>query len=199
MGAFVIFLLLIIGGLIWYIKRRNDKEAALIAQRIESSMNLKRTMAMGLASRFNFPRTKNDNNEWEFEKATNLFLRQTPLEFEDFVADIFRKKFGGYVYTTSKLGDFGVDFENEREEGLYLGQVKAYKDDVGFEPIALLHSNMVKRGAKGGYVVTTSDFTSAAKEYANGLDITLINGTQLVTYWLETMESKVYEPKEEFA
>lgn len=51
---------------------------------------------------------------------------------------------------------------------------------------------MVKQNAKGGYVVTTSDLPSA-KKYAEDLNIELVNGVQLVTYWLESMESSVYE------
>ncbi|MFS0673657.1 restriction endonuclease [Ornithinibacillus sp. 179-J 7C1 HS] len=58
---------------------------------------------------------------------------------------------------------------------------------------------MVKRGTTGGYVVTTSDFNPAAKKYAKDLNIELIDGIKLVTYWLEAMENKVYEPNEEFA
>lgn len=190
---------LVIGGLIWYIKKQSEHEASLIAQKIESSLKLKRTMAMGLASRFNYPSKRNEDNEIVFEKATHIFLKQTPYEFEKFVSEVMQKRFGGKSYTTVKVGDFGVDFEHDREDGLYLGQVKAYKDDLDFSPIALIHSNMIKRGAKGGYVVTTSDFTTSAKEYAKELNIELIDGIQLVTYWLESMESKVYEPNSELA
>lgn len=190
---------LIIGGLIWYIKKRSDYEASLIARKIETGLNLKRTMAMGLASRFNYPTKRNEDNEVVFEKATNIFLKQTPYEFEKFVSEVMEKVFGGKAYTTAKSGDFGVDFEHDREDGLYLGQVKVYKDDLDYSPIALIHSNIVKQGAKGGYVITTSDFTPAAKRYAKELNIELIDGVQLVTYWLESMESKVYEPKGEFA
>lgn len=61
---------------------------------------------------------------------------------------------------------------------------------VGFGPIAIIHSQMVKQDAIGGYVITTSDFTSNARNYAEGLDIDLINGTQLVELWLEHLETK---------
>ncbi|WP_068672174.1 restriction endonuclease [Oceanobacillus sp. Castelsardo] len=198
MEILVLMLLLIIGGLVWYIKKRNEQEAALIARKIESSVELKRTMAMGLCYRFNFPKVKNEKQENVFEKSTNLFIKQVPFEFEEFVAEIMKIKYGGSVITTSKSGDFGVDFEQDREEGLYLGQAKAKKHDLDFSPIALVHSNMIKQGAQGGYVITTSDFTPSAKKYAENLNIELINGVDLVTYWLESMDSKVYELSEEF-
>ena len=60
----------------------------------------------------------------------------------------------------------------------------------GFGPIAIIHSQMVKQGAVGGYVVTTSDFTANARNYAQGLNMDLINGRQLVELWLEFLERK---------
>jgi len=191
--------LMIILGLIWYIKKRSDFESSLLARRIESSLELKKTMAMGLHSRFNYPTHKNDEGERYFEKGSELFLKQTPFEFERFVANLFERKFGGTCFTTSKSGDYGIDFEHKRENGLYLGQVKAYKIDMDFSPIALVHSNMVKQNAKGGYIITTGGFSKAAQEYARGLDIDLVNGIELVDYWLETMESTVYSPSSELA
>lgn len=199
MVLIIILLLIIIGGLIWYIKKRGEQEAAIIARKIETSLELKRTMAMGLYYRFNFPYSKNDNQEIVFDKSTEIFIKQLPFQFEDFVVPIMKSQYGGNAFVTVKTGDYGVDFEHEREDGLYLGQVKAYKDNLDYTPIALIHSNMVKRGAKGGYVVTTSDFSPAAKKYAKGLNIELIDGVKLVTYWLEAMDNKVYEPTEEFA
>ncbi|WP_010648780.1 restriction endonuclease [Oceanobacillus massiliensis] len=195
----IILLLIIIGGLIWYIKKRDEQEAAIIVRKIETSLELKRTMAMGLYYRFNFPRVKNDNQEIEFLKSTDLFLKQLPYQFEDFVVPIMKNQYGGHAFTTVKSGDYGIDFEHEREDGLYLGQVKAYKENLDFTPIALIHSNMVKRGAKGGYVVTTSNFSPAARKYAKDLNIELIDGIKLVTYWLEALANKVYESNEEFA
>lgn len=199
MGYIVLIEFLIIGGLIWYIKKRSDHDAYLIAKKIESGLELKRTMATGLYYRFNFPTEEDDKGDKKFAKATEIFLKQKPHEFEDFVAEVMRKKYGGRSFVTSKTGDFGVDFELEQEEGLYLGQAKAHKDDVNFKPIALVHSNMIKQGAKGGYVITTADFTSGAKKYAEDLDIELINGVQLVTDWLESMDSEVYELSGEFS
>jgi restriction system protein len=192
MGWIVFLQFIVIGLLLWYIKKQNEKEAYLIAQEINSGMDLKRTMAMGLAYRYNSTRNDRDG-------ITDLFLKQTNYDFEDFTAEIMRNNFGGTVFVTPKTGDFGVDFEHERVDGLFLGQAKAQDTNLGFEAIALIHSNMVKRGAKGGYVITTADFTPAAREYAEGLNIQLINGVDLVSLWLDTMDSKVYEPAGEFA
>jgi restriction system protein len=194
----IVSLLLIIGALMFYIKKRGEYEAVLLSKKIDASLELKKTMAMGLALRFNYPKNRTVEGNLEFEPSTDLFLKQTPYEFEDFVADIFRKKFGGTIFVTSKSGDFGVDFEHNREDGLYLGQVKVYRNDINYEPIAIIHSNMVKENAIGGYVITTSGFTEAAKEYAKNLKIDLIDGVQLVDHWLESMGSTVYETNNEY-
>jgi restriction system protein len=195
----IIILILLNGALFLYFKRRDEKEAALIAQKIDSSIELKKTLAMGLYLRFNYPTTKKEDGVTYFQESTELFLKQIPYDFEDFSAQVFKKLFGGEVFVTNRSGDFGVDFEHQREDGLYLGQAKAWKDDVGSDPIAILHSNMVKQNAKGGYLITTAQFSKAAKQYANGLNIQLIDGVDLVEYWLESLEEKVYSLNSELA
>ncbi|BFH64545.1 restriction endonuclease [Paenibacillus azoreducens] len=40
------------------------------------------------------------------------------------------------------------------------------------------------------YVITTSDFTSNAYTYAQGLNIDLINGKQVVDLWLDFLDAK---------
>jgi restriction system protein len=104
--------------------------------------------------------------------------------FESFVADVIQRSKGGSTWVSPSTGDFGVDFEYTTQEGLFLGQVKCYQGDLPFDPIALIHSNMVKKGAVGGYVITTGAFTSSARRYAEGLDIELIDGVKLVELWL---------------
>lgn len=143
-----------------------------------SHEDMKETLRIGLYNRF--------KRDLEEEKEEN------PLLFEHFVAEIMSSVRGGTTHVTKSSGDFGIDIEEQTEEGLYLGQVKCYNDMnlVGFGPIAIIHSQMVKQDAVGGFVVTTSDYTSNARNYAEGLDIDLINGTQLVELWLEHLENK---------
>jgi restriction system protein len=98
--------------------------------------------------------------------------------------------YGGQAFVTGGSGDYGVDIEHNQQNGKYLGQVKCYAPDhlVPYEPIAIIHSQMNRQQAKGGYVVTTSDFTVHARKYAEGLNIMLINGPQLVALWLKGLE-----------
>lgn len=144
---------------------------------------------MGLYMRF---KTENVDNAPTY---SSTYIKQDPLMFEHFVADVFEKAKGGSTWVSPSSGDFGVDFEHRTEEGLYLGQVKCYQNDVAFDPIALIHSNMVKMRAKGGYVITTSSFTTAARQYAEGLDIELIDGVKLVELWLSGMVNVEQEIK----
>lgn len=171
-------------------KRKNQYEISLITETFQYSDDMKRTLAMGLYLRFHKEKSPDDP-----VKFTNLFLREDPISFEHFVADIISQVKGGSTIVYPPSGDFGVDFEHNVDENLFLGQVKCYKEDVNFEPIAILHSNMVKEGAKGGYIITTSSFTPAAKQYAADLNIELINGIKLVELWIQSLNHNEQEVK----
>ncbi len=114
----------------------------------------------------------------------------TPYDFEDFVAKVISEYSGIKATTTSRSGDGGIDFIQEGPNGLYLGQVKCYAltDAVNYVPIAILHSQIVRQGASGGVVVTTSHFNEGAIEYAKSVNIKLIDGEQFLEMWLHTIE-----------
>lgn len=188
----IALLILANAALLIYMKKKNDEEEALLIEKLESTTELKRTMAMGLYYRFNFPRTEDSDGNKIFEKSTDFFIKQLPHEFEDFAASIIHKKFGGDIFVTSITKDYGIDFEHNTDEGLFLAQVKAWREDLPYNPIAILHSNMVKRGAVGGYLITTGGFSRAAQDYAEDLNIKLIDGVMLVEYWLDSMNNQVY-------
>lgn len=171
------FLLCVLLGFIFYhwkkIKNFRSEETY---KNYLSTEEFKRTLALGIYQRF--------CKENEEKSYSSIFIKNNPLEFEHFIADIFKHKYGRSTFVTKSSGDFGVDIEHGVGEEKVLGQVKCYKDDVGYEPIALLHSNMVKQNISQGYVVTTSNFTENARSYAQGLQIDLITGTDLVEMWL---------------
>ncbi|QJX63978.1 restriction endonuclease [Niallia circulans] len=169
-------------------KKENEYQTALLANHIESSDELKKTLAMGLYLRF--------CKEEEDKDYSSIYLKQDPLQFERFAAEIMEKTRGGSTWVTPPTGDFGVDFEHETEKGLFLGQVKCYQGDLPFDSIALIHSNIIKRGAQGGYVITTGSFTPAAYEYAKGLNVELIDGVKFVESWLSSLSKAEKEMKE---
>lgn len=184
----IIGLLAVLGFGLYWVKEYRDKTRHLnsvIASLTDCNGEMKRTLLNGLVTRFS--RTDTDNNE-------------TPLDFERFVAKLWRMHYGGKTSVTRTNADFGVDIEYREGEDLYLGQVKCYSPDnkVNFEPLAIIHSQTVRQGAKGGFVVTTSDFTASAKKYAQNLGIELVNGPQLIELWaaaLKTQRQKKQQPQ----
>ncbi len=171
--------------IICYLLYSNQKQKLLLVNYQENALeafssheDMKETLRIGLYNRF--------KRDLEMEKEGN------PLLFEQFAAEIITTVRGARTYVTKGSGDFGIDIEEHSDEGLYLGQVKCYSDQnlVGFDPIAIVHSQMIKQGAAGGYVITTSDFSSNAYTYAKGLNIDLINGKQVVDLWLDYLDAK---------
>ncbi|WBL16787.1 restriction endonuclease [Sutcliffiella sp. NC1] len=171
-----ILIVILLVFIIYQWRKNKDSKELKVNKQYLSSNEFKSTLALGIYQRF--------CKENEEKTYSSLFLKSNPLSFEDFVGDILKHKYGENMYVTKSTGDFGVDIEHGIGTDKVLGQVKCYKVDVGYEPIALIHSNMVKQGASKGYVVTTSDFTENARWYADGLNIDLITGTDLVEMWL---------------
>lgn len=148
-----------------------------------SNTELHWTLANGLYQRFKRPEAGEEKEE-------------NPLLFEKFVAKVLENYYGGSAFVTKSSGDFGVDIEHKRDDGLYLGQVKCSWGSIGFDPIAIIHSQMVKQDAKGGFVITTSDFTANALKYARDLNIDLIDGKMLAQYWILGLENQLDTVKE---
>lgn len=168
-------------------KNRDQRRTSEIVDQIHRSEQLKQTLAMGLYYRFNHPTKKDKDGNTIFANCSSSFLKNTPDDFEQFVSEVFEDFYGGSAFKTVSSGDNGVDIEHRRDNELYLGQVKCYKNDLSYEPIALIHSNIVKRGAVGGFVVTTSGFSKNAKAYAHDLGIELIDGVKFVEMWIESL------------
>jgi len=177
----------------WITKRQHEYKTMLITDQMEHSLEIKMTLAMGLYMRF--CKEKDDKPP----RYSKIYIKQNPLQFETFCAKVMEEKYGGTTWVSPASGDFGVDFEHRRDDGLYLGQVKCYEGDLPYDPIAKLHSNMVKSGAVGGYVITTGSFSDNARKFAEGLNIELIDGVKLVEYWIDGLketENAIAEWKE---
>jgi len=168
-------------GLYW-VKEYRDKTNHLntiIATLVDCNNDMKNTLLSGLVSRFSSEESADNEDE-------------ITMDFERFIAKIFRMHYGGKTSITRANGDYGVSIEHRRDEELHLGRVIccAQEKQIGFEPIATIHSQMVKQNASSGFVVTTSDFTSNAKKYAKDLEIELVNGSKLVDLWTSSLRSQ---------
>jgi restriction system protein len=92
-------------------------------------------------------------------------------EFERLVAEILLRR-GYEVQLTRASRDGGIDIYASRTEanglrGLYFVQCKrqSLRNKVGVQPVRELYGVVCARNATGGIVITTSFFTSTAKEY----------------------------------
>lgn len=110
------------------------------------------------------------------------FDELTPYEFEDMVAEMYRCKGWQEVSTTTRSDDKGRDVIGVDKKGrkVYV-EVKKHQNNVGRPVIQKLHSIMMIDNIAKGIVVTTSDFTSGAIEYAQKTKISLINRKKFLT------------------
>lgn len=103
-------------------------------------------------------------------------------EFELLVGEAFRRQ--GYAVTETGGGgaDGGVDLVLTKGGERHFVQCKQWKAfKVGVTTVRELYGVMAARGAAGGYVVTSGQFTADAMEFAAGRNITLIDGPALRT------------------
>jgi restriction system protein len=101
-------------------------------------------------------------------------------EFELLVGEAFRRKGYAVAETGGGGADGGVDLLLSKGSEKYLVQCKqwrAYK--VGVPVVRELYGAMAAAGAAGGFVVTSGDYTRDARDFAEGRNIELIDGTGL--------------------
>ena len=101
-------------------------------------------------------------------------------EFEILVGEYFRRQ--GYAVTDNGGGgaDGGVDVVLQSDDGIHLVQCKHWRAlRVGVQPVRELYGVMAAHGAAGGFVVTSGEYTEDAQRFADGLALTLINGSTL--------------------
>ncbi|MEX8497730.1 restriction endonuclease [Leptothrix ochracea] len=112
-------------------------------------------------------------------------------EFEQLVGEAFRLQ--GYEVTETGGGgaDGGVDLLLVRDGETFLVQCKQWKAfKVGVQVVRELYGVMAAQGATGGWVVTSGRFTPAAHDFAQGRNIALIDGPQLMAMLKKYAPSK---------
>jgi restriction system protein len=101
-------------------------------------------------------------------------------EFEHLVGEAFRRQ-GFRVQDTGGPGaDGGVDLVLRKGTETFLVQCKQWKAlKVGVDVVRQLYGVMAARGAAGGFVVTSGTYTADAITFAQGRNLTLVDGTRL--------------------
>lgn len=111
---------------------------------------------------------------------SSLYKDYDPAEFEEVTAEIFRQR-GYKAKVTGKSGDLGIDVLLSKD-GEKIGiQCKHYKGSIGPSTIREFVGALEGARLKKGYFVTTSHYTSGAKQAARRThwDIKLIDGQTL--------------------
>ncbi len=100
-------------------------------------------------------------------------------EFETLIGEAFRRQ--GYTVAATPAGaDGGVDLILTRDGERTLVQCKHWKNwRVGVETIRALHGVVAADGAVGGIVVSSGQYTPAARKFAETIPIRLIDGPAL--------------------
>lgn len=102
-------------------------------------------------------------------------------EFEQLVSEHFRRKGFSVGETGGGGADDGRDLVLRRGADKYLVQCKQWRSaKVGVEVVRELFGVMAADGAVGGYVVTCGAFTDEARRFADGRNVELIAGDQLM-------------------
>jgi hypothetical protein len=117
-------------------------------------------------------------------RARALGLQQmqalTPSAFEEYVAQRLFARQGYHVVNTRDTKDGGIDvLLTDRNGRQAVVQCKRYRNTVGEEIVRDLYGTMVHSGATHGFLVTTSTISPAARKWADGKPITLIDGATL--------------------
>jgi restriction system protein len=119
----------------------------------------------------------------EMLAATRNICSLTPAEFEKYVGVLFEKE-GYRVKRTGGSGDRGIDLVIYQNQQASVVQCKRYEDDIGPGAVRELIGAMTNAGATRGFLVTTSGFTTGAREEARKApyQIRLLDGTEIVRW-----------------
>ncbi|MGC2441752.1 MAG: restriction endonuclease [Candidatus Binatus sp.] len=118
----------------------------------------------------------------EHERAVKGWIRMSGLDFEKAITRILRTR-GFDARCTKASGDGGVDIEIFLDGRLdTVIQCKRYKDPCGPSVVRELYGAMLHVGAAHAVLICLGGFSGAAKEFAGGKPIRLVDSKQLIEY-----------------
>jgi restriction system protein len=113
-------------------------------------------------------------------EAANALQGISWQQFEQLVGEGFRRQGYRVLETGGGGADGGVDLVLNRDGETHLVQCKQWRAQrVGVEVVRELYGVMAAKGAAGGFVVTSGRYTDAARSFASGRNVRLIDGPQL--------------------
>ncbi|QWU17872.1 restriction system protein [Paenibacillus sophorae] len=164
----------IFGG-IWTRKRRQAKKARKNTGPSRTGQGLARAKADVRSTS-----TKSSNKKLTNAQILNADVRTlSGTDFERLM-EMYYIDQGYSVLRVGGSGDHEVDLILKGKEGYKIAvQCKRWKQDVGNDIVLRLKAGKQVHGCYDAWIVTTSNFTKAAKEAADRLNIKLINGLSL--------------------
>jgi Restriction endonuclease/DnaJ domain len=103
-------------------------------------------------------------------------------EFEKLVVTLFERD-GYSVRRCGGAGDGGLDIVVSIGDVIDVVQCKRWKSEVGPAVVREFYGAMIHAAARHGFIVTTSTFSAASRDFALNKPITLIDGAALLV-WL---------------
>jgi Restriction endonuclease len=98
----------------------------------------------------------------------------------EFELSVLLGKLGYAVTRTGGAGDGGVDLVLSRAGREVIVQCKAHRRPIGPGPVRDLYGTMNHRGAEEAWLVTTTGFSRAARDFADGKRIRLLGVRELL-------------------
>lgn len=118
-------------------------------------------------------------------------------EFEMLVGEAYRLQGFRVTETGGGGADGGVDLTLEKGGEKFLVQCKQWKAfKVGVDVVRELYGVMAAIGATGGFVVTSGRFTEDAKAFAQGRNVQLVDGPELLGMIKKAKQSLATNPKQ---
>jgi restriction system protein len=137
-------------------------------------------LALGWWSALRRWRARLQGSQWpalSLEEISKL----TPSQFEEYVAQRLFARQGYQVDNTRDTKDGGVDIVVTDPAGRHaIVQCKLYRNVVGEPIVRDLYGALMHHDAHMAFLVTNSNISAAARRWAAGKRIALIDGAQLV-------------------
>lgn len=142
-----------------------------------------------------FRRGQRENGEPPPIMTLDKLQSLSPKAFERYVAGLFRQR-GYTVVLRGSSGDLGVDLELTGPQGRRaIVQCKRYQNTIGAEIVRELFGTMIHEGVMWAFLVTTAEISDAARDWAAGKPITLIDGaTLLEVAWAMREKNRTISP-----
>lgn len=101
------------------------------------------------------------------------------IQFEKYLSHLFAAQ-GYKTQVTKAAGDYGADLILEKAGRKIVVQAKRYRNNVGIKAVQEAQAAIAHYGAAEAWVVTSSDYTEAARNLANSNRVKLINRDRLI-------------------